>query len=70
MLQELTNHKGVTRLLNPVEVAEILGVSVATLAKWRCLQTYDLVYVKIGKLVMYRAEDVEQFILNNLKSVA
>lgn len=49
-------------LLKPQEVAEILGVSVTTLAIWRCTGRYTLSWVKCGRLVRYRPEDVAAFI--------
>lgn len=49
-------------LLTPTEVADHLGVTVGTLSVWRCNGRYDLPYVKIGRRVMYRLEDVSSFI--------
>lgn len=53
-------------LLEPGEVAEILGVAPQTLASWRATKRYDLPFVKIGRLCKYRPEDVEAFIDGNL----
>lgn len=50
------------RLLSPVEAAEILGVKPGTLCYWRCTGRYSLPYVKSGRLVRYRAEDIQRFI--------
>ena len=50
------------RLLSPDEVAEILGVKPETLNHWRCTKRYPLPYVKVGRLTMYRPEDVTKFI--------
>ncbi|MBM3270677.1 MAG: helix-turn-helix domain-containing protein [Candidatus Sericytochromatia bacterium] len=50
------------RLLTPEEVSAILGVAVQTLARWRCNGSSDLKYVKVGKLVRYRPEDVKDYI--------
>ena len=65
-MQSVSTHKnttkGVTHLLNSDQVAEILGVKVDTLGYWRCTGRYRLPYVKVGRLVMYRPEDVEKFI--------
>jgi hypothetical protein len=49
-------------LLTPARVAEILGVSVATLATWRCTQRYPLPWVLVGRRVRYQAADVAAFI--------
>lgn len=48
-------------LLTPKDVATRLGVSITTLATWRCTKRYPLTYVKIGRLVRYRLADVETF---------
>lgn len=51
-----------TPLWNPAKVAEILGVSVKTLASWRC-QGKGPKYVKYGgRFGGYRPEAVEEFI--------
>lgn len=55
-----------TRLLTPCQVAEHLGVSVETLNVWRATKRYDLPYVKAGRLVRYRSEDLEAFISSRL----
>lgn len=52
----------IQRLLNPNEVAEILGVKIETLNYWRCTKRYDLPYVKVGRLAKYRPEDINEFI--------
>ncbi|MBZ5644479.1 MAG: helix-turn-helix domain-containing protein [Acidobacteriia bacterium] len=49
-------------LLTPRQASEILGVTVGTLAIWRCLHRYDLPYKKIGRLVKYEQEAVAAFI--------
>ena len=51
-----------TKLLSPHEVAAQLGVTLNMLAVWRCHGSSSLSYVKIGRCVRYRAEDVEAFI--------
>ncbi len=50
------------QLFTPIETAKILGVTRQTLAVWRTTQRYPLPYVKTGRLVRYKAADVEQFI--------
>lgn len=50
------------KLLEPEEVAELLGVSVTTLAAWRHQGTGPA-FTKIGgKRVAYAAEDVEAYL--------
>ena len=53
------------KLLTPREVADLLGLSVETLNVWRCTKRYRLPYIKTGRLVRYRADDVNAFIEQN-----
>ncbi|NQY63861.1 MAG: helix-turn-helix domain-containing protein [Alteromonadaceae bacterium] len=55
-----------TNLFTPKQTAESLGVTVGTLAVWRCTARYPLSYVKIGRRVMYREQDISNFIENGL----
>ena len=57
----------INKLMTPTEVAEILGVSVETLNVWRATKRYNLNYIKSGRLVRYRIEDVEAFIASRLQ---
>ncbi len=50
------------RLLTPGETAAAIGVCPATLSIWRCTKRYNLPYVKVGRLVRYRATDVIDFL--------
>jgi len=50
------------KLLTPQEAATILGISPGTLEVWRSTGRYDLQYIKVGRRVMYRTQDVEAFI--------
>ncbi len=59
-----------TNLLTPAQVADRLGVSVATLATWRCTKRYPLAYVKVGRLVRYRISDIDAFEIAQLQEVA
>ena len=53
-------------LLNRVEAAKYLGVTVSTLAVWACNKRYNLPYVKVGRLVKYRQADLDQFITQHV----
>ena len=55
-----------TNLLTPKKAAETLGVAIGTLAVWRCTARYPLRFVKIGRRVMYREQDISDFIDNGL----
>ena len=50
------------KLLTPDEAAQVLGVSKNTLCTWRCTGRYPLKYLKIGRAVKYRTNDIELFI--------
>jgi excisionase family DNA binding protein len=54
------------QLLNEEDAARVLGVRRPTLATWRSTHRYDLPYVKAGRLVRYRAEDLAAFIQRRL----
>ncbi len=49
-------------LLTPAQMAQLLGVSVGTLAVWRCTKRYPLPYVKVGRAVRYNRAHGNEFI--------
>lgn len=50
-------------LLEPAQVASLLGVRIDTLTVWRCQKRYpELKYIKVGSRVRYRLADVERFL--------
>lgn len=51
-----------SQLLNESQAAQVLGIAPNTLAVWRCTGRYNLPYIKIGRLVRYRAGDLKRFI--------
>lgn len=56
-----------SKLLTKEDVSKILGISVGTLAVWRATRRYNLPYVKSGRLIRYREEDVQAFIEARLR---
>lgn len=50
-----------SNMFNETQAAEVLGCSVALLRKWR-LFGEGPAYVKIGRLVRYRQEDLDEFL--------
>jgi len=50
------------RLLTPDDVADMLGVSPSTLAKWRHTGEPNLCFLRINGRIRYRAGDVEEFL--------
>lgn len=63
--QVLLNNKD-KNLLKPNVTAEMLGVTIGTLAVWRSTGRYPLQFIKIGKNVMYRQSDIDSFIESNV----
>ncbi len=57
-------------LLTEVETAEILRIRPGTLAVWRCARRYDLPWVKVGRSVRYRRQDVANFLLSRTERPA
>jgi excisionase family DNA binding protein len=57
-----------TSLLTPEQAAGILGVTAGTLNVWRATRRYPLPYVKVGRKVMYRAQDLEAFAASRMVS--
>lgn len=49
-------------LLSPEELAAHLDVSVRTLANWRATGLVCLPFVKVGRCVRYRLEDVDKYL--------
>ncbi len=46
---------------NVAEAAEYLGLAQSTLNKWRCHRNGGPAFVKLGKAVRYRKEELEAF---------
>jgi hypothetical protein len=59
----------IPRLLDEQTTASLIGVAPSTLAIWRSSKRYPLPYVKCGRLVRYREEDVAAFIENRLVTI-
>ena len=59
---ELVKKNRSVTLLTPGDVADRLGIGVDTLSAWRCLKRYDLPWIRVGRLIRYRPEDVEAFL--------
>ena len=48
--------------LSAAETADFLGVTTHTLATWRYTKRYNLPYIKIGKMILYRIKDINHFL--------
>jgi len=51
-----------TNLITEQRAAEYLGVAPGTLRIWRCTGRVQLPFVRVGRSIRYRVEDVEQFV--------
>ena len=49
-------------LLNNDEAANLIGVEPRTLEVWRCTKRHQIPYMKVGRLVRYRREDLENWL--------
>lgn len=56
------NGRSRTDLVGEKEAAEILGVTPGTLQVWRSTGRYAIPFVKVGRLVKYRASNLESWI--------
>ena len=52
-------------LLTEGQVAELLGLKPQTLAAWRSTGRVEIPYVKIGKAVRYKPQDVVAYLQDN-----
>ena len=55
------------QLLTRQEASQFLGVSKGTLEVWATTKRYNLKYVKIGRLVKYRMQDLLNFLEEQTK---
>ncbi len=51
-----------SRLLTERQVAAILQIKPNTLAVWRLHDRYPLPFIRIGRTIRYRTEDVDRFL--------
>jgi excisionase family DNA binding protein len=58
-----------SKLITPQQAAEVLGVKLETLAVWRATKRYPLPYVKVGRKVFYKTENIEKFIEDGIRNI-
>ena len=51
-----------SELFTSEQAANYLGVTVKTLAVWRCVGRYNIPFVKVGRLVKYRKSELDAFL--------
>ncbi len=49
-------------LMNDAETAAMLGIKPGSLPVWRSTRRYPLPWIKVGRLVRYRRDDVLAFL--------
>ena len=52
----------ISELLTPREAAVKLRTTCGTLAVWRCTRRKPLRFVRLGRKILYRAEDLQRFL--------
>lgn len=50
------------KILSALEAARYLGVAVGTLEVWRSTGRYGIPFLKVGRIVKYRLEDLDAFL--------
>lgn len=53
-------------LLSEKQAAELLGTTPGTLQVWRCTRRQQIPFVKVGRSVRYRPEDIERYIKSRI----
>ena len=51
-----------TTYITPQQLADQLHTSTQTLAQWRATGRYRLPYIKVGRKVLYRPQDVDKWL--------
>lgn len=54
--------------LTPQQAADYLGLSVKTLAGWRCTGKVPLPFFKLGDAVRYRKADLDEYIAQRMQN--
>lgn len=63
----MKDHFNIGQHVSRLEAANILGVSVHTLAVWASTKRYPLPFYKVGRKVLYRVSDLNHFIEQNVQ---
>ena len=58
-MQTVTNRR---ELVTTAEAAELLGTTAGTLTTWRCTRKIRVPFVRVGRNVRYRRQDLERFL--------
>jgi excisionase family DNA binding protein len=55
-------------LLTPEQVAKSLHTTTGVLATWRHTGRYDLPFIKMGRKVLYKADDVQNWLDSRMQN--
>lgn len=56
--------EGTIPLFSTVDAAKYIGVEPGTLEVWRCTKRYPIPFIKVGRLVRYRQEALDAFLVS------
>lgn len=59
-----------TNILPSKEAADYLHITEGTLAVWRSTGRYKIPFIKVGRKVMYRKSDLDDFLCSRTRTVA
>lgn len=54
-------------LLSSKAAARLLGIAPATLDAWLCTKRHAIPFFRIGRMIRYRAADLEAFLIAQMK---
>jgi excisionase family DNA binding protein len=58
----LPSKRSAPELLTTAQAADYLSIKAHTLEIWRCARRYELRFVRIGRNIRYRREDLDSFL--------
>ena len=58
-----------SNLIGRKAAADYLGIKSTTLDNWACTKRYPLKFIKVGRLVKYRIQDLDDFLAQRTVNV-
>jgi len=52
--------------LTPEQLSDMLNISLSTIEKWRFNGNVKIPFIKLGRIIRYRVDDVHQFLEDNI----
>lgn len=50
--------------MTEIQAAQLLGLAPGTLAVWRCTGRYKMPFIRVGRLIRYRPQDLRKWAEN------